>query len=129
MASGDCSQTIECALEAGEQVDHVGSFEHAVALACNVALSEDAGGLESVDGLTGSHLRASDQPGGALDGDHWDAWEKVEEELDGRIGADSDEPLAPCGRERVDPSRVGVGVGARTCCRRSERAQPLVGAS
>ena len=50
-----------------------------------------------------------DQPGGALDGYHWDAWEKVEEELDGRIGADSAEPLAPCGFERVDPSRVGVG--------------------
>ena len=82
--------------------------------------------------LTASPVRISERPikraalSTVITGN---AWEKVEEELDGRIGADSAEPLAPCGRERVDPSRGGVGVGARTCCRRSERAQPLVGAS
>lgn len=45
-----------------EQVDDVGSFEDPIALSADVALTEDAGGFETVDGLPSAHLGSADQP-------------------------------------------------------------------
>ena len=73
--------TREGSFEAGEQVGDIGCFEDSVALSADVALTQHPGGFETVDGFACSHLGSSDQSCGAVDGDHRDAWQEVEEQL------------------------------------------------
>ena len=117
-------RTREGSFEAGEQVDDVGCFEDAVALSADVALAQDTGGFETVDGFAGSHLGSPDQSCGAVDGDHRDAGQEVEEQLDRRVGADSTELFPPSCIERFDLARVGLGVRTRSVCGGGERTQP-----
>lgn len=110
--------------EAGEQVDDIGCFEDSVALPTDVALAQHSSGFETVDGFACSHLGSSDQSCGAVDGDHRDAWQEVEEQLDRRVRSDSTQLCPPSCIECLDPARVGLGVRTRSVCSGGERTQP-----
>jgi hypothetical protein len=57
---GVAGRTRQGTFETGEQVDDIGCFEDSVALSPDVALAQDAGCFETVDGLAGAHLGSPD---------------------------------------------------------------------
>ena len=117
----------EGSFEPGEQVDDVGCFEDSVALPADVALTEDAGGLETVNGFAGAHLGSADQSCGAVDGDHRNTGQEVEQQFDRRVRSDPAESFPPSCIERFDSCRVGLGVVAGSVCGGGECAQPGAG--